>query len=97
MGGSTLTPTELREKTVRHIGEYLEQDVSHLRPESQLATMVPGLDSLKSFEMMLYLEDCFQVQFDESLIPQLETLQDLVEYIATKLESATEGTASVAV
>jgi len=91
-----LTPTEIFTKTVQHIGEYLEQDVSNLRPESELATLVPGLDSLKSFEMLLYLEDCFHVEFEETLLGRLKTLQDLIDYIAMKLESET-GPASVAV
>jgi acyl carrier protein len=91
-----LTSNEIFTKTVQHIGEYLEHDVSNLRPESELATLVPGLDSLKSFEMLLYLEDCFNVEFEETLLSRLKVLQDLVDYIAARLESE-KGSASIAV
>lgn len=72
----------LFERVVRHIGEYLETDVSHLTPSSSPATALAGLDSLKVFEMLLYLEDCFGVQFDDSVMENMETLGQLVDYIA---------------
>jgi hypothetical protein len=42
--------TELFRKTLQHIGEYLEQDVSYLTCASRLDTSVAGLDSIKLFE-----------------------------------------------
>ena len=78
----------LFERVVRHIGEYLEQDVSHLTPESRPATALAGLDSLKLFEMLLYLEDCFGVQFDDSVMEHMETLGQLVDYIARQTPAA---------
>lgn len=78
----------LFERVVRHIGEYLEQDVSHLTPTSRPATALAGLDSLKLFEMLLYLEDCFGVQFDDSVMEHMETLGQLVDYIARQTPAA---------
>lgn len=77
---------ELFRKTVQHIGEYLEQDVSHLTPASRLDTSVGGLDSLKLFEMTLYLEDCFEIDFDESQFEKIKTVQDLIDQIKSRLE-----------
>jgi acyl carrier protein len=88
-----LTRTEIYGRVVRHIEEYLERDLPDLRPESRLANLAPGLDSLKIFEMFLYLEDCFQLSFDESLVEQLGTLDDLVGYIAAQLAIQAEGAA----
>lgn len=76
---------EIFEKTRRHIGEYLEQDVDHLRPESKLETAAPGLDSLKIFEMMLYLEECFAIEMEENTLEHVETMEDLVRTIEGKL------------
>ena len=90
-----MTRTEIYTKVVQHIEEYLEQDLPELRPESRLATLAPGLDSLKTFEMFLYLEDCFHLSFDESLVERLLTLDDLVEHIATQLAGQAEGTSPV--
>lgn len=75
----------LFQQVVQHVNEFLETKVSHLTLDSRLASAIPGLDSLKLFEMILYLEDCFQVEFDESVIEKFETMRDLVDYIESLL------------
>lgn len=85
-----MEPSPLFDRVVRHIGEYLETDVTHLRPDSRLATAVPGLDSIKLFELTLYLEDCLGVEFDESVMDHIETMQDLVAHIASRSEARAE-------
>jgi len=72
---------ELFQEAVRHIGEYLEQDVSHLKSDSRLESAVPGLDSLKVFELMLYLEECFGVTFDQSTLGDVKTMDDVLDRI----------------
>ena len=72
---------DLFKQVVKHIGEYLEADVTHLEMKSRVASAIPELDSFKLFEMVLYLEDCFEVAFDESVMANIDTMQDLVEYI----------------
>lgn len=84
---------QLFEKTVKHIGEFVESDVSHLTPESRLATSIEGLNSLKMFELVLYLEDCFNVQFDEEVMEKIETMSDLVGYIRQLTMEASSQTA----
>ena len=69
---------------VRHIGEFLETDVSQLKPSSRLATEIDNLTSLKLYELMLYLEDCLGIKIDDGMIENLETMQDLVTYIQSK-------------
>ncbi len=72
----------LLDKARHHIGEFLELDVSHLTFESRLDAAAPGLDSLKIFELMLYLEECFEVTFDQAAMPDIATIQELVDFIA---------------
>jgi acyl carrier protein len=72
---------QLFEKVVSHIGEFVETDVSHLTMSSRLATSIEGMSSLKMFELLLYMEDCFGISFDESVIDKLDTMSDLVMYI----------------
>lgn len=79
-----MEPSPLFTQVVQHIGEYLEEDVSHLRPESRVTTAVPGLDSIKLFEMTLYLEDRLGVEFDETVMENVDTMQDLVNYIQSR-------------
>lgn len=84
----------LFKQVLNHLGEYLETDVSFLTRDSRLSSSVPNLDSLKLLEMILYLEDCFQVNFDELVIERFETLGDLVEYIDSLLKHKTNRSLS---
>ncbi|WP_116210671.1 acyl carrier protein [Streptomyces olivoreticuli] len=72
---------ELFEKIVGHIGEFVEADVSHLAPDSHLATSIEGMSSLKMVELLLYMEDCFGLEFDGSVMDKFGTMRDLVTYI----------------
>lgn len=72
---------ELFDAVVRHIGEFVEADVSHLEPDSHLSSSIDGMSSLKLFELLLYLEDCFTLDFDASKVEGLETMRQLVGYI----------------
>jgi acyl carrier protein len=72
---------ELFDRIVTHIGEFVERDVSHLTPQSHLGNSIEGMSSLKMVELLLYLEDCFGVDFDESVMDRLTTMGDLEEYI----------------
>jgi acyl carrier protein len=84
-GVMLLTQEELFARVVGHIGEYLERDVSHLQPDSRLDLAVPGLDSLKRFEMMLYLEDCFGIDIGDEAMVNIKTMQDLLATIEAHL------------
>jgi acyl carrier protein len=75
---------ELNE-VVGYIGEYLETDVSHLTPTSRLATALPALDSLKLFELVLYLEDRLGVEFDDSVMENFDSMSDLLAYVNGQL------------
>ncbi|MEV5988493.1 acyl carrier protein [Streptomyces sp. NPDC052051] len=72
---------ELFARIVGHIGEFVERDVSYLTPQSHISTSIEGMSSLKMIELLLYLEDCFSVDFDESVMEKLETMQDLESYV----------------
>ncbi len=73
---------------LRYVGEYLETDVSYLTLDSRLATALPGIDSLKLFELVLYLEDRLHVEFDDSVMENMDSLRDLLAYINSRLATA---------
>ncbi|MFH9005855.1 acyl carrier protein [Streptomyces afghaniensis] len=79
---------ELFARIVGHIGEFVETDVSHLTPQSHIGNSIEGMSSLKMIELLLYLEDCFGIDFDESVMDTLETMQDLENYIRQTLEAS---------
>lgn len=72
---------ELFDRLVRHIGEFVESDVSYLTPQSSISGSIEGMSSLKMVELLLYLEDCFGVDFDESVMDRLTTMGDLETYV----------------
>lgn len=80
-----MAEAKIFQKTVQHMGEYLERDVSHVTMETRLDAVMPGLDSLKIFEMMLYLEDCFEVDFDQTKLANVVIMRDLIEHIESLL------------
>ncbi|MEU1017894.1 phosphopantetheine-binding protein [Streptomyces sp. NPDC005900] len=79
---------ELFDKIVQHIGEFVETDVSHLTPQSNIGNSIEGMSSLKMVELLLFLEDCFGVDFDESVMDDLQTMRDLEQYIRRTLDAA---------
>ena len=86
-----MAPADLFQQTVQYIGEYLETDVSHLQPESRVAFAVPGLDSFKLFEMILFLEDRFDIEFDENVMEKIDTMEDFVTHIEMLLSRKTQN------
>jgi acyl carrier protein len=72
---------ELIEEVKKHISDFLEHDVSHLTPDSLIASSLPGFDSLKMMEMVVYLEEVMHVEFDTDVVDKFKTLGDLVAYI----------------
>ncbi|HEV7369898.1 acyl carrier protein [Arenibaculum sp.] len=81
---------ELFDKVVTHIGEFIEADTSHLTPDSRLATSIQGLNSLKMFELILYLEDCFGMSFGEDVMDKIDTMDDLVGYIRERMTAGVQ-------
>ena len=79
-----MSDDDLLPRLIKHLGEFLETDVSHLKAESRLATAVAGLDSMKLFELMLYLEDAFGITVDEHAVEHLDTLHDLEMYVRSR-------------
>ncbi|WP_447034751.1 acyl carrier protein [Streptomyces sp. DSM 118878] len=79
---------ELFEKIVKHIGEFVEADVSHLTRQSNIGNSIEGMSSLKMVELLLFLEDCFGVDFDESVMDDLQTMGDLEQYVRRTLDAS---------
>lgn len=76
---------DLTQQVKDHIGHFMEADASHLQPATRIATAFDGIDSMKQFEMVVYLEEKFEIEFEEELLDRLETLGDIVEYIQHRL------------
>ena len=44
---------------------------------------IPGLDSLRLQEVLLFLEDRFGIEFDETVLDHVETVRHFADYIGT--------------
>jgi len=70
----------------QRIEEFTERDVSHITGQTHLLGALPGQDSLNLMEMLMYLEDCFEVEFEDKVVEKIKTLDDLVDYIGALRE-----------
>lgn len=78
-------------KVVGQIEEHFKTDLSHLTPDSRLSSSIPGLDSLKLLDMVIHLEDHFDIEFDDSKLENLVLVRDLVDYIDSLLAGRSQG------
>ena len=66
---------------IRRIGVYLEEDHFELDPDAVIRTSLPGIDSLRLKELLLYLEEEYDVEFSPDVMTRLETARDLSDHI----------------
>jgi acyl carrier protein len=67
------------------VGEVAGQDISELEINHDLADFL-GMDSLEILELLLAVENNFDVQFPDDALSKLKTLQDLLDVLETRLQ-----------
>lgn len=79
-------PTIVREVIAHYIPEeksgLMKQKVPHLRLREDL-----GLDSLSMIEIVMTLEEAFEITLDESELRELQTVGDINRYAESRLSS----------
>lgn len=65
------------------IAEKLGIEVSEIKPESKFSEDL-GADSLDLFEVVMGLEEAFNVSIDNEDLDQIKSVQDAMDYIAKK-------------
>lgn len=65
------------------IAEKLGIEASEIKPESKFSEDL-GADSLDLFEVVMGLEEAFEVSIDNENLDQIKTVQDAMDYIAKK-------------
>ena len=65
------------------IAEKLGIEVSEIKPESKFSEDL-GADSLGLFEVVMGLEEAFNVSIDNEDLDQIKSVQDAMDYIAKK-------------
>ena len=70
------------DKVAKILADYRDMDVSEIKMESSFEVL--GLDSLDMVDLIMLLEDAFDVEIE--IDEKLETVRDLVELIESLLK-----------
>lgn len=76
-----MTETEIYAKLTEFVQEKTKVD--SLAPETKLSDI--GLDSLDKADIMIAIEDTFNIHYNEDEMAQIATIGDLEKSIETKL------------
>ncbi|WP_420347731.1 acyl carrier protein [Pelagibius sp.] len=77
------TADEVHVEVVRLLEPFNPQSVE-LRPETDLAADL-GMDSVAAMNMVMEVEDRFEIDIPISQLPDVKTLQDLVDVVVAEL------------
>lgn len=71
------------EKLQEIIADKLGIEATEIKPESKFSEDL-GADSLDLFEVVMGLEEAFDISIDNEDLDQIKTVQDAMDYIAKK-------------
>ncbi|KAJ3293398.1 NADH dehydrogenase 1, alpha/beta subcomplex subunit 1 ndufab1/ACP [Borealophlyctis nickersoniae] len=77
----TLTPEQIQQRVLRVVREFAKGDVHQLGPSSHFMKDM-GLDSLDQVELVLALEEEFNIEIPDREAEQVMTVQEAVDKIA---------------
>ncbi len=75
----------LFEQAQQMIADELKLDPSEIKPESRLVDDLHA-DSLNIVELVLRMEEQFEIEIPDDDMPKLQTVGDIVEYIESHKE-----------
>ncbi|EIE26209.1 plastid acyl carrier protein [Coccomyxa subellipsoidea C-169] len=78
--------TQVLEDVRAIISEQLGTDIKEVKSDSKFVDL--GADSLDTVEIMMALEEKFNIQLDEEGAEKISTVQEAADLIATQIESA---------
>ena len=76
------SPESIREKVMLIIADVSGKDLSELRQENELITDL-NLDSLAIYEIVIELEEYYDLQISDEHIERLRTIGDAIGYIVS--------------
>ena len=76
---------ELEEVARKLIAENLSQEIEDVKPESQFIQDL-GADSLDTVELMMALEEKFDLEIPDEDAEKLKSVRDAVDYIWDKIQ-----------
>lgn len=88
-----MNDTQILQRIVGYLSEQFAVPAASIAPET---TFVGDLnaDSLRLIEMAMHIEESLGVRIDDADIRTLESVGDVVRYIAARLPQSSEGVTS---
>jgi acyl carrier protein len=70
----------MEEKVIKIVSEATKRDASEIKPETSFVDDL-NLDSLDIVELMMKMEDEFEIEIPEEDAEGLKTVQDVINYL----------------
>ncbi|MBW4581562.1 MAG: acyl carrier protein [Tildeniella nuda ZEHNDER 1965/U140] len=82
-----MTETEIFEKVQKIVAEQLGVEASEVTPQASFANDL-GADSLDTVELVMALEEEFDVEIPDEAAEEIATVQSAVDYINSKVAAS---------
>lgn len=82
-----MSESEIFEKVQKIVAEQLGVDVSEVTPEASFANDL-GADSLDTVELVMALEEEFDIEIPDEAAEEIATVQAAVDYISNKVAAS---------
>jgi len=73
----------LDEKVINIIAEQLGRETAECKPEAAFIEDL-GVDSLDLFELVMVMEDKFQVTISDEELKNIRTIQDIINFLKSQ-------------
>lgn len=74
----------IEDRVKRIIGEYLNMNADSIQNDANIVVDL-GADSLDEVDMLMNLEDDFDLVIDDNDAQKLKTVQNVVDYVTSKV------------
>jgi acyl carrier protein len=85
MGGLKMITTLKRLQTI--VGKQLGIDPINIQPNSDFIKEL-GADSLDVVELVMVIEDEFEIEIEDQIASQITTVQDALDYIEKRVDQS---------
>ncbi len=82
-----MSQAEIFEKVKKIVTEQLSVEPENIKPESNFANDL-GADSLDTVELVMALEEEFDIEIPDEAAEKITTVQDAVDYINNKVAAS---------
>lgn len=82
-----MSQDEILEKVKKIVADQLEVDLANVQPEANFANDL-GADSLDTVELVMALEEEFEIEIPDEAAEGITTVQEAVNYISSQSASA---------